>query len=602
MADRSDSRESDNNSWVMAGSEALPVEELRSEETAEVPTEDPSPTQRQQGKRRQTNRHHYYCCITQVAVICALEYYNPLAGGPGVALDVPSEETPGASASEPSPVPAPPQDKDSHTHHAEEGSGAAPPPGAPLFHRAGPPVAEDVEGLRRRKGREGPEVAVPAAGGGRAPGAREDSGQAIWLCGFLALLGLGLLVALGVILDNGDGTGDLLTTGPGSDQSDLYAGGEGKDGPAPEPPGEAGLPVSQEEGLPPHMGGPRDPPSLEAMGALLDKMAKENQDIRLMQAELQAQKEELQALLRKTEGEAQASTWQQQSLAAENARLKEALRRESSSLLAARDEVRLLRGAQAEAGPVPGPQPKPEPAEGEARRLRSVLESLGHDLAKAAQGDPRPELSALQRKVSRALGGGAQEEGPLPKAKRGKEKRGKEAGRKKPPPGKKEGKKTRPPPREPPALWQALAAQPFGAPRGCSGVAECARKEGLAPVPQAAFLRAAQGFLSGRGWGRHLAGLAGATQGFFGSDGLFAHDRLRFREFLDEAEDALEELAQALGGHEDQADDFEETVLRHLGRVTPRSSGHHPPGKDRGREGAGRRNGRENTSRAFGHH
>ncbi|XP_067328373.1 pre-B-cell leukemia transcription factor-interacting protein 1 [Anolis sagrei] len=593
MADRSDSRESDNNSWVMAGSETLPVEELRSEETAEVPTEDPSPTQKQQAPVDEKE-------VPEVLSEPEEPKTKPLGGGPGVALDVPSEETPAASASEPSPVPAPPPAKDSLTHHAEEGSAAAP-PGAPLFHRAGPPVAEDVEGLRRRKGREGPEVAVPAAGGGRAPGAREEGGQAIWLCGFLALLGLGVLVALGVILDNGDGAGDLLTAGPGSDQSDLYAGGEGKDGPAPEPPGEAGLPVSQEEGLPPHVGGPRDPPSLEAMGALLDKMAKENQDIRLMQAELQAQKEELQALLRKTEGEAQASTWQQQSLAAENARLKEALRRESSSLLAARDEVRLLRGAQAEAGPVPGPQPKPEPAEGEARRLRSVLESLGHDLAKAAQGDPRPKLSALQQKVSQALGGGAQEEGP-PKAKRGKEKRGKE-GRKKPP-GKK-GKKTQPPPREPPALWQALAAQPFGAPRGCSGVAECARKEGLAPVPQAAFLQAAQGFLSGRGWGRHLAGLAGATQGFFGPDGLFAHDRLRFREFLDEAEDALEELAQALGGHEDQADDFEETVLRHLGRVTPHSSGgggHHPPGKDRGREGARRRNGRENTSRAFGHH
>ncbi|XP_062821303.1 pre-B-cell leukemia transcription factor-interacting protein 1 [Anolis carolinensis] len=594
MADNSDSRESDNNSsWVMAGSEALPVEDLRSEEAAEAQPEDPSPTERQTAPIDEKE-------VPEVASEVEEPKPKPPASGPGVSLDVPSEETPGAS--EPSPAPAPPKATDSPSHHAEEGSAAAPPE-APAFRKAGP--AEDVEGLRRRKGREAPEVAAAAAaaaGGARVPGgAREEGGQAIWLCGFLALLALGLLVALGVVLDNGDGPEDILTTRSSSDQNDLEAGREGKAWSAPEPPAEAGLPVAKEEGLPPHLGAPRDPPSLEAMGALLDKMAKENQDIRLMQAELQAQKEELESLLRKTAGEAQASAGQQQSLEAENARLKEALRREASSLQAARDEVRLLREAKgAQAEPVPGPQPRPEPPEAEARRLRSVLVSLGHDLAKAtARGGPgRSELSALRQKVAQAVGRGpAWQEGP--KGKRGKEKPRKEARK---PPGRK-AKKPPPPPREPPALWHALATHPFGPPRGCAGVPECARREGLSPVPKAAFLQAAQGFLSDRGWGRHLAGLAGATQGFFGPDGLFAHHRLRFLDMLDEAEDALEELARGLGGRPEEADDFEETVLWHLGRVTPRSSGNgHHPAKDRGREGAGRRNGHEDASRAFGQH
>ncbi|NXH89051.1 PBIP1 protein, partial [Edolisoma coerulescens] len=82
------------------------------------------------------------------------------------------------------------------------------------------------------------------------------------------------------------------------------------------------LPVlqdSQQKAPLPDAGGPQ---SVQSMSQLLDKLAKENQEIRLMQAELQAHKEDLQALLHRSEGEAAAAGAQQQSLAAENAQLR----------------------------------------------------------------------------------------------------------------------------------------------------------------------------------------------------------------------------------------------------------------------------------------
>uniref|UniRef100_A0A670JKW4 PBX homeobox interacting protein 1 n=1 Tax=Podarcis muralis TaxID=64176 RepID=A0A670JKW4_PODMU len=165
-----------------------------------------------------------------------------------------------------------------------------------------------------------------------------------------------------------------------------------------------------------------DRQSLDAMGLLLDKLAKENQDIRLMQAELQAQKEELQLLLRKTEGE--------------NSRLAEALKRETASLLATRAELHLLQEKLAEAGD--------------------------------SKSQPRPEK--------------------LPSQDRQREK-------------------------------------------------------------------------------------AERPEGYFGNDGAFAHDRLSFVELLDEVEDALEELAEQLGGSEEEADNFEEVILRQLGAAPAEREG-----------------------------
>ncbi|NXU75477.1 PBIP1 protein, partial [Oreotrochilus melanogaster] len=87
-----------------------------------------------------------------------------------------------------------------------------------------------------------------------------------------------------------------------------------------------------------------DPQNLQSLNLLLDKLAKENQEIRLMQAELQAHKDELQALLQRSQGEVAAAGAQRQSLAAENARLHAALERETTALRDARDEIQRLRG------------------------------------------------------------------------------------------------------------------------------------------------------------------------------------------------------------------------------------------------------------------
>ncbi|NXD73466.1 PBIP1 protein, partial [Eolophus roseicapillus] len=65
------------------------------------------------------------------------------------------------------------------------------------------------------------------------------------------------------------------------------------------------------------------------------------------------------------------------------------------------------------------------------------------------------------------------------------------------------------------------------------------------------------------GWGQHFGGVAAQLDGAFGADGAFAHDRLRFTDFVDEVEEMLEEVARRERGDKDAADGFEEFVLRH---------------------------------------
>ncbi|NWX41312.1 PBIP1 protein, partial [Steatornis caripensis] len=65
------------------------------------------------------------------------------------------------------------------------------------------------------------------------------------------------------------------------------------------------------------------------------------------------------------------------------------------------------------------------------------------------------------------------------------------------------------------------------------------------------------------GWGEHFEGLAARLDGAFGADGAFAHDRLRFVDFVDDVGELLEEVARRERGDEEAADGFEEYVLRH---------------------------------------
>ncbi|NXW85863.1 PBIP1 protein, partial [Alopecoenas beccarii] len=71
--------------------------------------------------------------------------------------------------------------------------------------------------------------------------------------------------------------------------------------------------------------------------------------------------------------------------------------------------------------------------------------------------------------------------------------------------------------------------------------------------------------MEGLGWGGHFGGVAARLDGVFGANGAFAHDRLRFVDFVDDVEELLEELARREGGDEEAADGFEGLVWRHYG-------------------------------------
>ncbi|XP_074794903.1 pre-B-cell leukemia transcription factor-interacting protein 1 isoform X3 [Natator depressus] len=435
-----------------------------------------------------------------------------------------------------------------------------------------------------------------------------------------------------------------------------------------------------------------DPQSLHSMSLLLDKLAKENQDIRLMQAELQAQKDELEALLQKSEGEKASVGSQQQSLAGENARLHQALQQAAEAHRSAQAELRELR-EQLQGLEREGKAETPRPREGlaaerpheeqllpqELARQRGLLGSVRRELEEAlqrAQGSGgteqlRVELAGIEQRLAQELqraesweqtdsggrggeGRGATEpsrppwleppkadkkEGGWHKRQETREERrrrhGDPGGRErreqdgaKPP--KRQGLRDTKPakdqngqrragggkgalqgPHEHNAFWEPPRLQRYRAPQGCTGVADCARQEGLelfgaelAPVQKGQFLQLLQGYMAGLGWGQHYVGLAARLDGAFASDGTFAHDHLRFRHFVEDVEELLEELAEREQGDEEAADDFEEYVLRHYGgdgfarkerarrRAKQQSKERHGHGPPRDRDGP---RGKENS-------
>ncbi|NWS64771.1 PBIP1 protein, partial [Chunga burmeisteri] len=205
--------------------------------------------------------------------------------------------------------------------------------------KPGPPTEEgsctssddDVEGLRRRQGHEprpGPPPPAPALHRG-TPDAGDEDGLSMskYLLGALALVAVGLLIVSGPV--ESVVSRDVAA---GEQESPLPANG------------------SDSQQKPPLLD-TGDPQSVQSMSLLLDKLAKENQEIRHMQAELQAHKDELHALLQKSEGEAAAAGEQQQNLAAENARLRVALEREATALRDARAELQRLWAAGSPGNP-----------------------------------------------------------------------------------------------------------------------------------------------------------------------------------------------------------------------------------------------------------
>ncbi|NXU21451.1 PBIP1 protein, partial [Pardalotus punctatus] len=208
----------------------------------------------------------------------------------------------------------------------EEPNADAEPQPCPDTPQKGPTVEDrcctsgdsDVEGLRCRQGYKphpGPPTVMPASH--RETPDTDDDGLSMskYLLGALALVAVGLLIITGK-------AGGVLR--------------------APRAPN---LPVLQDSQQKPSLPDTGNSQSMQSVSQLLDKLAKENQEIRLMQAELQAHKDDLQALLHRSEGEEAVAGAQQQSLAVENAQLRAALEREVTALREAQAELRRLQAA-----------------------------------------------------------------------------------------------------------------------------------------------------------------------------------------------------------------------------------------------------------------
>ncbi|XP_043311098.1 pre-B-cell leukemia transcription factor-interacting protein 1 isoform X2 [Cervus elaphus] len=538
----------------------------------------------------------------------------------------------------------------------------------------------DVEGLRRRRGRE-PGTPQPAATlgverQGQGEGAGGELGISLNMCllGALVLLGLGILLFGGLSESESgplEGVDLQVLPDPESDAEMLEAVGDGQDG----------LQQLQTSELLDSV------PSLQNMALLLDKLAKENQDIRLLQAQLQAQKEELQSLMHQPKG-----------LEEENARLRGALQQGEASQRALESELQQLRaqlqgleadcvqgadglclhwGRGPQAGKVTkeqgatGPEPSPgfleqkKQLEAEAQALRQELErqrrllgsvqqdlerslrdagrghpaqaglaELGHRLAQKLRGledwgqrpgvpanvseawhqkphfqnsrersgkekwwDKQGDWKTEHRKHKKEVSGrekswrGEEDRERAGRWKEGKprveewasKKDGKRQRSKEPPrksgsshpsgerqkhPRWKEGAKDR---HDPLPLWAELSKHKYQAPQGCSGVHECARQEGLAffgielaPVQQQELASLLRTYLARLPWAGPLSKELPLSPTYFGEDGIFRHDRLRFRDFVDALEDSLEEVAVRQTGDDDEVDDFEDFIFSHF--------------------------------------
>lgn len=119
--------------------------------------------------------------------------------------------------------------------------------------------------------------------------------------------------------------------------------------------------------------------------------------------------------------------------------------------------------------------------------------------------------------------------------------------------------------------WAELSRHKYRAPQGCAGVLECARQEGLAlfgvelaPVRRQELAALLRTYLARLPWAGRLTEELPLSPAYFGEDGVFRHDRLRFRDFVDALEDSLEEVAVRHTGDDDEVDDFEDFIFRHF--------------------------------------
>ncbi|XP_028986099.2 pre-B-cell leukemia homeobox interacting protein 1b isoform X3 [Betta splendens] len=161
---------------------------------------------------------------------------------------------------------------------------------------------------------------------------------------------------------------------------------------------------------------------------------------------------------------------------------------------------------------------------------------------------------------------------------------------------------TRPSPQQPQYWLQRRARLQRGPRPHCGSLEACARAQGLRPVPLGPFQAVLQRYLAkaeGAGLGAEPAEqLRALTREFF-ADGLFAHDRISFRDFAEDVSDILEHMVEGGGGEEEEGgedsaieeemEEFEREVLqkfsageREDGGVTAGEGGRKERGRGRG--------------------
>ncbi|XP_030147039.4 pre-B-cell leukemia transcription factor-interacting protein 1 [Taeniopygia guttata] len=591
MAEKLDPRDSES-SWVLAGSEGLPIDTVGPEQdSASHGSDDEEPQEQDEGTQD---------TVTAVTTNGATTFPSQTLCPEGSGQGDPEEcEDSGAGtaldgSAEPSVLEGDEQEElkaEAEPQPCRDTPQAGPPrlPLGPTEDVSCTSSDDNMEGLRWRKGHKPhpePPTVTPASHRGTPDSGDDGLSMNKYLFGALALVAVGLLIITGGIYDVADGPVESVGSW------DLAAGEQ-----------ESLLSVdsndSQQEPPLADAGGSQ---SVQSMSQLLDKLAKENQEIRLLQAELQAHKEDLRALLHKSEGEAAAAGAQQQSLARENARLRAALEREVTALREAQAELRRL---QAHREPAAGqPRATAVPGHGKAApRWHGSLDSLRQELADSldrarGSGDLKglvEELSTLEQHLAQVLE--AEGSGSFSTAWKKPFKVEKESGwhkqhgtrgsphkqerrehgkpHKKDPqtprehkPGKSWGKPSHSHPRH--DSHEVPWLRRYRAPQGCSGVTDCAHKEGqevlgaaLEPVQKVQFLQLLESFMGQLGLGRQFGKLAPQLDGAFRADGVFAHDRLRFVDFVDDVEDLLEDVAWQEWGNKKAVDGFEEYMLRH---------------------------------------
>ncbi|XP_075705178.1 pre-B-cell leukemia transcription factor-interacting protein 1-like isoform X2 [Rhinoderma darwinii] len=296
MSEGPDGRDSENN-WVMPSAESFPVETVgaaqdKAEEAGVTGSEPVTPPDCEETVQPPDVKHD-----------------TEFSEGPTHEEQLNTEE-PGRPGEEQGPVPG------------TESSTGPSRVGGDLEEVSCSSSEDDVEGLRKRVGRGAPPVSIgPSIGGGVQQDT--DAGSSLNLntlvIAAVGLICVGLLVFSGSSFNNDDDRPQTVV-------SRSVNGGDKQ------PP----QVISDiQEWIEQHADQfTGDPSSLQVMSGLLDKVAKENQEIRHMQAKLQAQKEELGALLSVSDGEKGTP-----GLAEENVRLKDALLKEETAHLSAKEEL-----------------------------------------------------------------------------------------------------------------------------------------------------------------------------------------------------------------------------------------------------------------------